>query len=110
MTYLLFHDLYMNNNYCHKLCSIQILISNQVNVHIVMTMFFSNKYLTYDHAHLLNHAHIRRITEYLEKMEPNIRKHKTMGLDSPKRNTDVFSECPQSFYLMIFSNSPSLVF
>ena len=73
-------------------------------------VFFSNKYLTYDHAHLLNHAHIRRITEYLEKMEPNIRKHKTMGLDSPKRNTDVFSECPQSFYLMIFSNSPSLVF
>ena len=54
-----------------------------MNVHIVMTIFFSNKYLTYDHAHLLNHAHIRRITEYSEKMEPNIRKCKTRGLDSP---------------------------
>ena len=63
--------------------SIQILTSNQVNVHIVMTIFFSNKYLTYDHAHLLNRAHIHRITEYSEKIEPNIRKCKTRGLDSP---------------------------
>ena len=46
--------------------------------------FFSNKYLTFDHTHLLNPAHDTLIfAEYSDKMEPNIRKCKTRGLDSP---------------------------